>query len=243
LVSQDAADMKDAVLLPVLVLLPGLDGTGKLFAEFVRVLGPHVDVQIVSYPKEEPLDYAALEALARAGLPQDRPFVLLGESFSGPIAIRIAANPPKGLLGVILCATFARNPYPLIGWAARLAAWFPIKALPRWVRAPLMWGSMSPGRAPHQLARAMADISEVVIRQRIAAVLAVDESAALSRIALPMLVLQAVRDRVIRRAVSRWMVQIAPHARLVEIDGPHLLLQTRPAECASAVMQFTRTGI
>jgi pimeloyl-[acyl-carrier protein] methyl ester esterase len=89
----------------------------------------------------------------------------------------------------------------------------------------------------------MADISEVVIRQRIAAVLAVDESAALSRIALPMLVLQAVRDRVIRRAVSRWMVQIAPHARLVEIDGPHLLLQTRPAECASAVMQFTRTGI
>lgn len=235
--------MNDAASLPVLVLLPGLDGTGKLFAEFVRVLGPHIDAQIVSYPKDEPLDYAELEALARVALPQGRPFVLLGESFSGPIAIRIAANPPEGLVGVILCATFARNPYPFIGWAAPLAAWFPIKALPRWVRAPLMWGSMSPDRAPHRLARAIADISQVVIRHRIAAVLAVDESAALSRVALPMLVLQAVRDRVVRRAVSRWIMQIAPHARLVEIDGPHLLLQTRPAECASAVMQFARTGI
>jgi hypothetical protein len=29
---------------------------------------------------------------------------------------------------------------------------------------------------------------------------------------------------------------------VVQIDGPHLLLQTRPAECAAAVLEFIRSG-
>jgi hypothetical protein len=48
--------------LPSLVLLPGLDGTGKLFSEFVRAMGSEIDAQIVAYPKDEPLGYAELEA-------------------------------------------------------------------------------------------------------------------------------------------------------------------------------------
>jgi hypothetical protein len=35
---------------PVLVLLPGLDGTGKLFAEFLKVLQSRVDTLVVAYP-------------------------------------------------------------------------------------------------------------------------------------------------------------------------------------------------
>lgn len=232
--------MTDTASLPAIVLLPGMDGTGKLFAEFAQVLGPAVESQIISYPKNEPLGYRELEALARAALPRDRPFVVLGESFSGPIAVRIAAQPPAGLVGVILCGTFAKNPYPLFGWAAPLAAWFPLKSLPQWVRAPLMWGSVSPDRAPEQLARAIADVSEAVIRHRIEALLAVDESAALAGIRVPMLVLQAERDLVIPDSATRWIMETARHARLVRIDGPHLLLQTRPEQCAAAVTEFVR---
>jgi pimeloyl-ACP methyl ester carboxylesterase len=233
--------MSDAASTPVLVLLPGLDGTGKLFSEFVEVLGPDVSPQIVAYPKNEALGYDELEVLARAALPRDRPFVLLGESFSGPIAIRIAAQPPAGMLGLVLCVTFAKNPYPLLGWTGSLAAWFPVKSLPQWLRAPLMWGSMDPDRAPEKLARAMADVSENVIRHRIAALLAVDASRALSGTQLPILVLQAGRDLVIPGTATEWILQCAPHARRLEIDGPHLLLQTRPGECAAAVMDFIRS--
>ena len=46
------------------------------------------------------------------------------------------------------------------------------------------------------------------------------------------------RDRVISRAATRRILPMLPEARLVEIDGPHLLLQTRPAECAAAVQEF-----
>jgi len=228
---------------PTLVLLPGLDGTGKLFSELVRALGSAIDAQIVSYPVDRALGYAELEALVRAALPAERRFVVLGESFSGPIAIRIAADPPAGLAGVILCGTFAKNPYPLLGCARPLAVWFPLKSLPRWLRAPLMWGSLAAERAPAQLNRAMAAVSADVVRHRIAALLAVDASAALARIRLPVLVLQAGHDLVVPHSATRWILETAPHAQLVEIDGPHLLLQTRPEECAAAVIPFVRSAI
>jgi pimeloyl-ACP methyl ester carboxylesterase len=228
---------------PTLVLLPGLDGTGKLFSELVRTLDPDIDAQVVPYPVDQSLGYAELEALVRAALPADRRFFVLGESFSGPIAIQIGADPPAGLAGVILCGTFAKNPYPLFGWAQPLAAWFPLKSLPRWLRAPLMWGSLAAERAPAQLNRAMAAVSEDVIRHRIAALLAVDASAALARVRLPILVLQAGHDLVIPRSATQWILETAPHAQLVEIDGPHLLLQTRPEACAAALIRFVRAAI
>jgi pimeloyl-ACP methyl ester carboxylesterase len=229
--------------LPVLVLLPGLDGTGKLFGEFVRQLGTRVDSLIVAYPKDRPLGYEELETLVLDALPRHGPFVLLGESFSGPIAIRIAARSPEGLAGIILCASFAKNPFPWLGWARPLAARLPLKSLPRWLRAPLMWGSASPQAAPARVQRAMAGVSPAVIRRRIAALLAVDATAVLGLIRIPVLVLRARQDRVISRAATRRILTALPGAQLIEIDGPHLLLQTRAAECVTAVLGFLGTGI
>ena len=223
---------------PTLVLLPGLDGTGKLFSEIVKALEGRVDTRIIDYPKDVPLGYDELEVLVRAALPDDRPFVLLGESFSGPLAIRIAAHPPPGFSGLILCVTFARNPYPWAAWARPLAAHLPLKSFPRWLRAPLMWGSHDPNRAPSQKQRAMAGVSVEVVRQRIVALLAVDETDALRRVSKPVLVLRATRDRVVPKSATERIMREAPHAQRVDIDGPHLLLQTRSAECATAIEAF-----
>jgi pimeloyl-ACP methyl ester carboxylesterase len=229
--------------LPALVLLPGLDGTGKLFAEFLKVLDLNVKAVVVPYPEDVPLDYDQLEALVRAALPTAQPFVLLGESFSGPIAIRIAARPPAGLVGLILSVTFASNPFPRLAWARPLAAYLPLKSFPRWVRAPLMWGSASPNRAPRQSQRAMAGVSVAVIRHRIAALLAADEDSTLRSVLLPTLVLCGRRDRVIPKAATMRIVRGIPHSLHVEIDGPHLLLQTCAAECATAVLSFMRERV
>jgi pimeloyl-ACP methyl ester carboxylesterase len=103
-----------------------------------------------------------------------------------------------------------------------------------------MWGSASPRRAPAQKDRAIFGVSPAVIRHRIAALLAVDESAALARIRVPTLVLRARHDRVVSRAATRRIMNALPGARLAELDGPHLLLQSHPAECAAAVLEFMR---
>jgi pimeloyl-[acyl-carrier protein] methyl ester esterase len=237
-----AAFRSDEGLTLTLVLLPGLDGTGKLFAEFLKALDLELSAQVVSYPPDIALGYDALEARARAALPARGPFMLLGESFSGPLAIRIAANPPPGLVGLILCVTFASNPYPRLAWARQLAAVLPLKSLPRWIRAPLMWGSASPSKAPRQSERAMAGVAASVIRRRIAALLAVDETAALAKISVPTLVLCATCDRVVSKAATEQIMRGIRHAQRVDVEGPHLLLQTCPQECAEAVLKFIREG-
>lgn len=226
----------------MLVVLPGLDGTGKRLGDFVAALGRDIDVRIVTYPPDRALGYADLESLVRAALPQDRTYVLLGESFAGPLAIRIAASPPPGLIGIILCSSFARYPLALGRLLSPLIARIPMKSLPRWLRAPLLWGSMRPGGAPAAAGRASAGVSAAVLRHRIEALLAVDARAAVTRIRLPMLLIRARRDWVVPDTACRQIMAVAADAREFEIDGPHLLLQRLPQRCAAPVLEFLRTA-
>jgi pimeloyl-[acyl-carrier protein] methyl ester esterase len=230
--------MTDTAPLPMLVLLPGLDGTGKLFAAFVRALGAGVESRVVGYSPDEPLGYEELESKVRAQLPLDRSYVLLGESFSGPIAMRIAARAPARLAGVILCGTFASNPYPWLAWARPFVFLLPFKSLPRWVRAPLMWGSKNPRRAPGNAERAIAGVAGAVVRRRIAAILAVDAVESLDRIAIPALIIYARHDRVVPHVATESLIAHLPGAEVADIDGPHLLLQSCPEECSAAVLKF-----
>jgi hypothetical protein len=57
-----------------LVLLPGMDGTGELFADFVTAVGDAAVPLVVRYPGHQPLDYEGITAFAGALLPQDRPY-------------------------------------------------------------------------------------------------------------------------------------------------------------------------
>src|SRR5262245_23390841 len=114
-----------------LVLLPGLDGTGNLFRPLLQKLPAEVEPIVLSYPAREFLDYSALAQLALRSLPTDRPVVLLGESFSGPVAVLAAAAQPKGLLGVILCASFVIAPRPWAKFALPLASLLPLHASAR----------------------------------------------------------------------------------------------------------------
>ena len=93
----------------VLVLLPGMDGTGELFAPFEAKL--RVPLVRIAYPATESMDYLQLVEYVRQRLPVGQRFVLLGESFSGPVAIGVAAQRPPLLAGLVLCCTFARTPH------------------------------------------------------------------------------------------------------------------------------------
>jgi len=151
----------------------------------------------------------------------------------------VAADPPRGLAGLILCGTFARNPFPWLRPLRALAVRVPFKSLPRWLRAPLLWGSGDPRRAPPGAERASAGVAAAVIRRRLHEVLTVDVTTHLAAIELPILILQPSRDRILPRAATRLLAQTR-RAQVADIEGPHLLLQSRPAESAAAVLRFMR---
>src|SRR5882757_3669612 len=93
-----------------LVLLPGLDGTGQLFRWLVEALPPQIEPLVVSFAPDDYGDYGSLERNIAPLLPLDRPYVLLGESFSGPLALRLAARGDANLVAVVLAASFVAQP-------------------------------------------------------------------------------------------------------------------------------------
>lgn len=221
-----------------LVLLPGLDGTGELFAPLVAALGGTV-VQVVRYPADRPMDYTGHEAFARSQLPQDD-FVLLAESFSGPVGISIAAAPPPGLRGLVLCATFASNPLPMFKPLAGLARLLPVPRLPTSIAAHWLFPDRGTPELRRAHAAAMRSVSMRALGARIAAVLSVDKRDLLAKITVPMLYLRANQDRVIPRAAGLAILNLRPDIALAKFDAPHFLLQTEPAACAATVLEFAR---
>ncbi len=74
------------------ILLPGLDGTGDLFAPLLEVFPETLEPFVISYPPDQLLGYRELEEFVAAKLPADRDFAIVAESFSGPLAARLAGK-------------------------------------------------------------------------------------------------------------------------------------------------------
>jgi pimeloyl-[acyl-carrier protein] methyl ester esterase len=223
-----------------LVLLPGMDGTGTLFEHFCEALGADLPTVIVDYPGNLPLDYQALEHFARERLPTGEPYVLMGESFSGPIAISLAESKPAGLLGLILCCTFARNPVPLFRPMRHVVALLPISTTLTALIAPILLGRFSSSELRSALRRALDMVSSVALRKRLGAVLTVDYSLKMANVAVPVLYLRASEDRIVPAEEACHIKALCPLAQVLTLDAPHMLLQTRPVEAAAIVRGFVR---
>jgi pimeloyl-ACP methyl ester carboxylesterase len=220
------------------VLLPGLDGTGALFEPFLRAAPAGEHLEVVPIPRRA-LGYVELtESLA----PQVRPAsdtILVAESFSGPIAIKLAARSP--LAALILCNSFVTPPRPRALAALARPLLFAIRPpdalLRRYFRYFL--GHNASGVQLTELRAAVAATPPPVLADRLRRVLRVDVVDELGRIRLPVLYLRGTGDRLVpERSVAA--IQAARSAPLVvsRIPGPHLLLQTAPEACWRAIGDF-----
>jgi pimeloyl-[acyl-carrier protein] methyl ester esterase len=226
-----------------LVLLPGMDGTGVFFRDFIAGVESEFKPLVVAYPDDPSLGYTELEAFARSALPRDEPFLLLGESFSGPIAISIAATNPTGLVGLILCVTFARNPHPLLPLVSGILGPLPPLRLPRFIQRRNLFGEFDSARLRAQLRQVRSVGSRETQKSRLQAIAAVDVTEKLRRVSVPILDLRATRDRVVSRASGDYIRKIRPDAKIADLDAPHLLLQTVTRDAVNAIANFTRDQI
>ena len=231
------------VAMITLVLLPGMDGTGVFFADFVAAVAPRFKPVVVAYPNDPALGYAELETLARTYLPHNEPFLILGESFSGPIAISIAASNPSGLLGLILCATFARNPHPLLPAVTTVLKPFPAGRLPGFIQHRNLFGRFDSPRLRAKLREVGTLVSARTLKARLEAVSAIDVGEELRSVKVPTLDLRAQRDRVVSRACGTYIRKILPNLSVADLDASHLLLQTVPEAAIAAIDDFVRDRI
>lgn len=199
-------------------------------------------LDVVSYPKDQPLGYLELAALVVNNLPRGEQFILLGESFSGPVAIALAASRPAGLIGLVLSCSFARNPVPRFKLFRSMIGFIPLTRKLTGLIAPLLFGRLSSPRLRSELMNALDGVSANALRARLRAVLDVDFSDKLNQISVPILYLQALEDRVVPASAGRHIQSVVPTANIVRMRGPHLLLQTLPDEAASIIQNFIGTS-
>lgn len=223
---------------PILVLLPGMDGTGSLFQPLIDRLGLTFDIRVVRYPATEALGYEALERLVISSLPKGEAFMLLGESFSGPIAISIAAAQPPGLTGLILCSTFAVSPRPAITALWRLAKTLSPRRAPIAVLDYLLLGRYSSKALCSALASAVSQLSPAAFSARMRAVHTVNVLPKLKSISTPVLYLQATEDRLVPSSSCALIQRELPAIRVVSVAAPHCLLQAAPGDAALAIGTF-----
>ncbi len=225
--------------LPLLVLLPGMDGTGLMFEPFVKA-AEGFETRVVRYPPEL-TSYPDCIRLARRALPTDRPFLLLGESFSGPVAIALAAERPPGLVGLVLCVTFARNPRPGWAWAAPIARALPPLSLPMWLLRRLLLGRRKPPQALVELVQSMLpQVPQATLKARLLAVAAVDHTPLLAQIQVPILALCASGDRLVPPSATRWLRDHLAALDILTLKSPHWLLQTRPEAAVQGLRDFLK---
>lgn len=221
-----------------LVLLPGMDGTGDLFQPFVASIGDKFLVKVVTYPRFEPLSYSDLESIVTSALPEDGPFVMLGESFSGPIAISIAASRPRGLMGLVLCCTFARNPRPRLRSLSFLIGALPIGAFFARTISRTLLGRFSTRALREMFLEAVTKVTPETFQARLRSVLSVDVTSELAAVEAPILYLRAHEDAVVPAAAAELIKRVQPGLKVVEVDAPHFLLQAVPGKAAQVVSEF-----
>ena len=224
-----------------LVLLPGLEATGNLFADFISQLPPTLTVIIGKYPTQQFLSYGQLLPLVDEIVPRESPFVLVAESFSTPLAAMFAATRPANLLGLVMCAGFVTNPAGNWTSLARVLARRAVLRIPppRWFLHRFVMGNSPPASLESNFRKSLRAVDAEVLAKRLRAILNCDARDELSRMKIPLMYIQAERDHLVPPECFAEIQRIRPDAELVTIPGaPHLMLQREPRKCAEAVVKF-----
>ena len=224
-----------------LLLFPGMDGTGELFAPLIAALPDSIEPVVMTYPADRRLSYAELIAAARTQLPEGEPFLLLGESFGGPIALQLAAERPEGLAGLVLCCTFARNPHPRFAPFRSMTGLLPIKEIPSLVSSFVVLGADANEAQRAAFEAALRKVDSAVLRHRLREILNVDVCQLLPRIMVPTAYLRATEDRVVPESAVQPFREGIANLEIVNVPAPHFLLQTRPAEAAAEIVKLAAT--
>jgi len=224
-----------------LVLAPGLDGTGMLFAPLLKALPAGQRTQVVRYPADSRWSLGEYARFLADQLPAGR-VVLLGESFSSIVVLELLALKLKPIEAAIFSAGFATPPQPSRLWLARVPV-LPtllIAAAPRCMVRRHLLGSSPTREQCDLLASLRGHVKPATIAHRMKLV-GQRYAFAQHRLDLPVCYLQASDDRVVPGQRLQWFREHCSSLHVEQFDSPHCLLQCRPKETAAAITRFMST--
>jgi len=226
-----------AMAIHAAVLLPGLDGTGDLLGPFIRAAPQGIDTIVVNYPTHEAsiqlmMQHAREKLVNRC--------IVIAESFSGPIGVRVAVD--ARVQALVLCNSFVKSPI------SRLLRYFPFAPLitippPKFVLRSVLLGRQANPAFIETTRAAIRRVPKRVVAQRIRQILQTNEKTTIRSLPKPILYLRGVHDALVSEKSWNDLHEIRPDAQIARIEGPHMLLQTSPHECWEAIVKFVDESI
>lgn len=218
-----------------ILILPGLDGTGTLLSEIVGQLTCSHEVTVARYASNQ-YEYQDLKAEVRDALPADD-YIIVAESFSGPLAVMIASEKPKALQGVVFVATFAKTPVKVPKVLTYLVDIAPTRSrLLSRLAQPFLMGKWATPEFTTKFKQMLTTIPASTMARRLREVLKVDVVNQLCDLDIPTIYLSARNDRLIpSKMISDFDRSLS---NVIEIDGPHFLLQANATEASKHILEF-----
>lgn len=219
-----------------------MHGDGELFADFIKVLPEDFALTAPLYPNDVCLSYADHLRAVEHSASEYGPFVMLAESFSTPIAIQFAAKNPPNLKGLVISAGFATAPVRgVLRWIAPLVvpvlSYLPVNKIGARI---MVRGPAPPKSASAHMRAAIVAVKPKVLMHRVQSVMQCNVLEELRKVTVPILYLQARRDRFVNPICLEEMRRVKPDIEVVAIEGAHMLLQQMPQVAAEIVAGFAQ---
>lgn len=227
--------------------LPGLHGTDELFEDLVEqlnLLEVSFQTTLINYPPGLKQSYNKLFdwlcshlALDQKNAEDSAKTVIIAESFSTSLALKLADRFPLQVKAVIIAGGFCASP------ASPSVALLPLRPLlmiapPRSAVRHFLTGPESSPELVDKVRSAIKRVSSRTLNQRIRSALTLEEEQTPTIPKTPVLLLQAEHDAIISWERQNQLEQHLPHAESHWLESPHLILQVYPETCASCIVEF-----
>ncbi len=214
-----------------LILLPGMDGTGILFQPFLKSLPQDISTRVIHYPCDKELSYKKLVSFVQKQLPKDIEFILLAESFSGPIAYKLANN--KKLKAIIFVASFIQPPNKLLALLKILPVSFFIpKQLPD-VLLKFLLGPLASKEIYKLVNKSLLKVKSHVLAFRLKEMEKLSKNN--TEIINKSIYIQAISDNLVSAEHAVIIKQVSKESKIYKVEGSHFVLQVNPERCSEIV--------
>lgn len=218
----------------IIVLLPGMDGTGLLFKPLLKYLPKSIKTLVISYPDTQCLSYDELTQYVANVLPKED-YILLAESFSGYIAYQIAKQKPKYLKSIIFVASFLKPPRPYLLWFLKL---IPVSLLlsghiPTLLIRKFLLGNNASDELINLFRMVMVKVPNKVLAYRLREINNMLPVA--GNINCRAVYVQANNDYLVQKNSFSHFRYLFPCIKLIKNNGAHFIVQSHPKVIANII--------